>query len=678
MASLSGFGQRFADFRRAHGGQVSVFFASIAIPTLVIIGSAVDFSRATGIKSRVQVATDAAALAAAQTTSGALADAQAAANKAFAANYGSAAGTASVVISQISGSAGGWHAEGTVNLPTAFMKLAKIDTLDIKAVSEASSFAGGGAIEVALVLDNTGSMLNDMTSLKSAAATLANKLFDAAQNNPNFRMSVVPFVASVNPGLATITANGNAMVDTNAKSQYNGEGLGRWAWIATNIVSGTKECVPTWGGGGGGTWVDPGTGGGDKKSEINIFEPLTKFGYELLGITSAHAQATPNTKPVLSGTTYTGTAPHGGDGQFVPNGFTVYGPGGKGADNNNKGCLWLQNPGVISNYDMFSRIPSSTVSGTSYNGWKGCVEARPAPYDISDDAPTSATPNSLFVPYFAPDDGDAFDTSWVPAFNNNYLPDGYLDPSASASSTNKILADPTNKSPSRPWSMKYDLWMRQYNLLKYNATNKADIKDYYDSLGNHITTGPNANCPDAILPLTSSRSDVLNKVNSLTHWAGGGTIVPEGLAWGLRSLSPNLPFALGKPYDTKTQKVIVLMTDGKNELALNGANWGPTVSDYTAYGYFNTGAFAANNVQTFADATTYLNNRLIAACNYAKAKPGVKIYTVLFRETDPTIKSLLSQCASDPKNAFTASDGAALAAAFGQISGNIAQLRLSR
>ena len=676
MNSLSRLGAFAARFRRAREGQVSILFAAIAIPTLVTVGAAVDYSRAVGVRSQVQIATDAAALAAAQRTSGTLTDAQTAATQAFAANYANSPGIGSVVITPISGGTG-WHAAGSVQLPTTFMQLAAISSLTVGAVSEAAAFAGGGAIEVALVLDNTGSMLNDMTSLKTAATNLTNKLFDAAQNNPNFRMSVVPFVAAVNPGLPTITQNGNAMIDTMASSRYNGQALRPWGWIATNVVTGTTDCVPDGGSGGGGGWVDPGAGGGDKKSE-KVLEPLTKFASQLFGVSSARADTTPATKAPLSGKSYTSSSPDGGNGQFVPNGFSVDGPYDQGASNKNKGCVWLQNPGVISNYDMFSRIPATTTSGGSYSGWKGCVEARPKPYDITDDAPSSANPDTLYVPYFAPDDGDAFDTSWVPTFNNNYLPDGYLDPAAKSTDLNKILMDPTGKTSGKLWDFKWDLWSRQNSLLKYNGVNKADIKDYVDSLGNHITTGPNANCPDAVLPLTSSRSDVLNKISSLTHWAGGGTIVPEGLTWGLRSLSPNLPYALGKPYDPKTQKVIVLMTDGKNELALNGANWGPTVSDYTSYGYFNSGAFAENNVQTFADATTYLNNRLIAACDYAKAKPGVKIYTVLFRETDPTIKSLLSQCASDPKNAFTASDGPALTAAFGQISGNIAQLRLSR
>ncbi len=476
MSPTGSIRKTISSFRAAERGQVSIFFATVAIPTLMMIGASLHYSHAVGVRTQLQIATDAAVLAATQVTSGQLSAAQAAADSAFAANMNDVPGAASVVISKTTDGSG-WHAEGSIDVKTSFMQVAAIPSLTVKAVAEASAFAGGGAIEVALVLDNTGSMLNDMTSLKTAATTLTNKLFDAAQNNSKFRMSVVPFVAAVNPGKDVMTDGGNAMIDTLAKSKYNGQALGRWAWIATNAKSNGDACEAYWGSGGGGGWVDPGAGGTDKKVQNFILEPLSKFGYELFGIKSAHADggtATPNTVPTLSGSPYSGAVPDGGNGQFIPNGFSAYGPDGKGSVNGNKGCLWLQNPGTISNWDMFSRIPSTTLSGGSYNGWKGCVEARPAPYDITDDEPSSGSPDSLYVPYFAPDDGDQFDASWVPIFNNNYLPDGYLDTTVAASDPNKIKADPTNRSNTK-WTMKWDLWQRQYNLLKYNGVNKADI-----------------------------------------------------------------------------------------------------------------------------------------------------------------------------------------------------------
>ena len=45
-----------------------------------------------------------------------------------------------------------------------------------------------------------------------------------------------------------------------------------------------------------------------------------------------------------------------------------------------------------------------TEPGWNNTGWKGCVEARPGAYNISDTPPDPDEPDTLFVPYFAPDD----------------------------------------------------------------------------------------------------------------------------------------------------------------------------------------------------------------------------------------------------------------------------------
>jgi Flp pilus assembly protein TadG len=97
-------------------------------------------------------------------------------------------------------------------------------------------------------------------------------------------------------------------------------------------------------------------------------------------------------------------------------------------------------------YSIFSTLKDS--SGTAIS-WAGCVEERPAPYDVSDDAPsTSSTPTTeesktLFEPMIAPDEPDNWNcgtstcdyigtTTSSRRFNgtptggqtyNNYLPD---------------------------------------------------------------------------------------------------------------------------------------------------------------------------------------------------------------------------------------------------------------
>jgi Flp pilus assembly protein TadG len=680
--------QTAARFRRDKQGNVVFIFSLTLVPALLFIGAAIDYTHASSKRGKLQHAVDSAVLAAAESKTGTLTDAQAAGSAAFAANFPEGNG---IAISQPTNSPGTTHGVATVSVETSFLKIAGINSISIGATAESKSFANATAIEVALVLDNTGSMLNDMPALKTAASNLTNTLFSSAQGNANFKMSVVPFVAAVNPGKTVMSANSYQNMDSTAASMYHGGGM-RWSYIATNTNSAFNaskaqsstneyECVSDWGGG-----SSSGAGG---TGSLDPLEWFGKFANEMFGITPAYAfNETPNTAPVLSGTTVNRN-PKGkyGNGEFLPTGFTVT-IDGKGVDNVVNGvpagCDWLQNPGSgkINYFDLFNRIPALTKSGGVYSGWKGCVEARPAPYDVTDDAP-GADPsgigmaNTKYVPYFAADESDKFD-SWVPAYHNNYMDDGYIDP-ANSSAVNNILPDPTGTRTGRTdnnrWDFKWNNWSRTRSILKYNGSAKADIKDYFDTLGNHITTGPNANCPDEVLPLTNVKADVLAKINSLQHWGGGGTFVSEGMAWGLRTLSPNPPYSLGKPYSvTDAQKVIVLMTDGVNEVSTNNDDYGPIVSDYSAYGYLADGRMGS----TFATAKTFLNSRLTAACNYAKGKPGVAVYTVLFRETNATTASLLSSCATSPDKAFTASDGASLSQAFAQIGNSISHLRLSQ
>ena len=91
--------------------------------------------------------------------------------------------------------------------------------------------------------------------------------------------------------------------------------------------------------------------------------------------------------------------------------------------------------------DIFttSSVNRFTLLSQMHQTWGGCVESRPAPYDVQDTAPSSTTPASLFVPYFAPDEPDTGGT-----FYNNYLSDGSRGAGSSARAT------PANTPRRRP------------------------------------------------------------------------------------------------------------------------------------------------------------------------------------------------------------------------------------
>ncbi|HZB36898.1 MAG TPA: hypothetical protein VE443_02705 [Beijerinckiaceae bacterium] len=65
------------------------------------------------------------------------------------------------------------------------------------------------------------------------------------------------------------------------------------------------------------------------------------------------------------------------------------------------------------------------------------------------------------------------------------------------------------------------------------------------------------------------------------------------------------------------------------------------------------------------------------ACQNVK-KTGIKVMTILFRETDLATQKLLKDCASDGKHFHMASNENELRRAFDEIAGEISKLRLTK
>jgi Flp pilus assembly protein TadG len=626
-------------FERDDRGNVAMIFGLALLPMMGLTGAAIDYSRASQLRTKMAVATDAAVLAAIKANGKDLNQRKAIADAAFAANLGVDASLLSVsgALVQLPGNAYRYTARATYEYAVLSVLPGAGTGTELATVSEAN--AGNGTVEVALVLDNTGSMANDMTALRKAGKDFTNILFDFTSNSSDLKMSVVPYVASVNPGRLNL---GMASVDTRGDSDWQARNL-RWRWIGF-----LPDCDndPYWvpspgGGGGGGSGPGPGTGG-DGAWLPDTLRKFGAIGMELLGIKSAHAQVgtygTPNRTAPFAGTTYTVNKPYTKTDNvkaFVPNGFNY--------DAKWSRCV-ISNPGKIANLDLFDGI--MTKNGRSQ--WKGCVEARPAPFDVTDDAPNPTNPNSLFTPYFWPDEPGVGDKGKSLGYVNNYMDDGDM---------------PTG------WQRGWE-WEWQANLFKYDGINKN--VNFSDNPPN--TSGPNMACPDELLRLTSNRTTVLDKIRDLSHWNGGGTISSEGIMWGWRTLSPKLPFADAKPYNTPNhKKILVLMTDGENQIGGNKPD-GPVMSHYTSYGYMRWGRFPKEN---FQEASKYLDNRMSLACENAKAA-GVQVITILFRVDTANSKKLLENCASTKKLFYIAKDQNELQKAFTDVAELIGRIRLTK
>ncbi len=710
--------------RAERSGAVALIFALALIPIFLVLGVTVDYSRATAAKSALQNASDAAALAAGANPTETQAQHLALAASRAAVNLGTTVLTAScltnsctlnpigplhnIVVSETDGT-GAYTVKVTAKIDTAVMQLANFPTLSLGATSVASVTGVSNAhpLEIALALDNTGSMAPNIQALITAAQTLADTALAAGGNTGSVRVSVVPYVAAVNPGLPSLS-----MIDTTALSIYNG------AWFDGSWIAYNTGCTQNWGSGGSGTSSGPGGSSsgdaGDARDILDILNPIRHMAMELFGVSSAHAGSinlgvTPNTIPPITTSTITSSKLKTGGKKNtyqLPAGFNysfTTDVGSKSAGYENGGCDWLANPYTVSHYDLFPRILNPTGQSVA---WKGCVEARPTQaeqawlnnnwggsyaattdYDVTDTAPSSSDHLSLFVPYFWPDEPDYNMVSWAfqapglyvngsGGFHNNFIDDATY---AAGGTTATIPA-------SWGWTLNGTWGAGQY-ILKYDATTKAAAI----SESGQTTAGPNAGCPEALTPLTSNQTTVDNAIKSMTYWYNGGTIISEGFMWAWRTLSPTNNFwNLATPpaaYNSGAAKVIVLMTDGVNGLADNGnSNSSGTssanISDYSAYGYL--GGFRLGTVNGITqygpvtsptspptDLTTYFDNRLLAACANAKAA-GITVYTVLFSANiSQTLaahsQSILQQCASTPSGSYEASDASSLNTAFANI-----------
>jgi len=296
--------------------------------------------------------------------------------------------------------------------------------------------------------------------------------------------------------------------------------------------------------------------------------------------------------------------------------------------------------------------------------WAGCVESRPDPYDISDAAPSSGTPASMFVPFFAPDEPDK---NTIRSGTNRWG-----DPTYYSAGNNWITDD---KSSSDNW------FTRQGEPAKYAASNKSKI---IKSAKNSTNAGPNDGCGITnVLRMTNVRTatgatTVKDKLDEMV--ATGNTNVAMGTVWGWHMVSPNAPFADGSAYGTKNvSKVLVLLTDGDNVMSETSD---PNDSTYSGYGYIwqkrlkNASNVALDAGSTGTDRRNAMDSRQKKTCAAAKAK-GVIIYSIGVGVSTHS-KGILQACASTSDKYYDVTDSAQLAAVFDAIAGSIQNLRIAK
>jgi Flp pilus assembly protein TadG len=169
-----------------------------AVGLVGCVGIAVDTSVAYNVRAKMSAAVDAAALAGARAWASPNRDADI--QNFFSANFKS--GYMGSVVEPVDIAVNSQDRTVTVTahatIPTFFMSVLGTDSIDIEASAQAT--LSSRDVEVALVLDVTGSMEDDMDDLRAAANELVDIVVQDLQDPFRSRVAVVPYSNGVNVG----------------------------------------------------------------------------------------------------------------------------------------------------------------------------------------------------------------------------------------------------------------------------------------------------------------------------------------------------------------------------------------------------------------------------------------------------------------------------------------------
>jgi Flp pilus assembly protein TadG len=188
-------------------GSVGIMAGLTMVGVCLAIGAGIDFGRVTSASSRLSAALDVAALHVAGMTGKSDADLKPIAEAVMLKNYG---GNTYDQVSAFNLVSNGnfLKVSAKVTVKTWFMSIGGIHTMEVPLTTEAVKGGGGANVEVALVLDNTGSMdelagsEKKIVALRTAANDFINTVIaDPAGQTPYYsKAAIVPYAANVDPG----------------------------------------------------------------------------------------------------------------------------------------------------------------------------------------------------------------------------------------------------------------------------------------------------------------------------------------------------------------------------------------------------------------------------------------------------------------------------------------------
>lgn len=666
-------------------GNTLAIMAVAMFPLAAMVGAGLDMGRDYMVKSRLQSACDAGALAtrtsASVSSSGAvtITGTPTTVGTSFFNNnfptglYGTSGTTFSMAVDTNSSSATYNQVNGTASttVPMTIMSIFGARAVTINVVCAAKLDLAN--TDIMFVLDNTGSMADcpdntscnsnsssKIASLKTAVVNFYTTLQSSVSTGTQVRYGFVPYTSTVNVGSIVYGANkgyiSNSVTYQSAVANmtnpvYTGTPGSPSTTNQTSTQSSSSNCN---------SWASGSTSGGGPAPTSTYVTTYSYVSYSSSTRVCTRSASTVTTtyaitaysfsswsyQPVTydTSTFKTSTAVRVADGTTPPSSFTI-----TPAQYASKSQYNLAELAALSGYP---------TSQTRNLAWDGCIQEASTvanhayTYSVSTGQYSPANPNDMNVD-LVPTTGNgtsALATQWNPTWDD-------------------IVWDSNmfGSGPDQPWN--------------YGIQHTGSSYQYYGYYA----------CPTAAanLQVWSSSTAVQNYVNNM--YANGGTYHDIGMVWGGRLISPTGIFAStntaiapnGQPI---TNRHIIFMTDGLMcpNIYIDSA-WGYEKLDKRILGSTSNSGTANCSTQgaTGDELAQRHVSRLLAICNEIKAK-NITIWTIDFGvgsggSVDPNLQACSTNngTTTDTSHAFYAADSTSLNNVFTAIAKSVSKLKLT-
>lgn len=638
MMKFANIGRRARRFESR--GNVAIIFALVGSGLVAALGGTIEISRMTSSRASLNAAADAAALAAKrvqmdaslQGTSISQAAGVAAGQKIFAASIpspNSGLTNASAAIT--------WDADGSARV-IATGKLNMIlggvvgkSYTTIGAVGVATAGADR-QLEVTMLLDTTASMFNTdgrpstrFTQMRSSAKTFVNTLFDTVSVPDRLRVAVIPWTTTVNVKMEAPAAWSNAAGTVRSPADFGTRVLPATTINRTgNIIQSTSTLNTQFAPVG---WRGCISGTGETQAATDA--GMLNMKWNALRVRPYNQQTTTQAGKQVATMCDNWLGCGGGGGGSPP-------PPPSGTQGN------LGSPKKQQASFAFLEFGKSAQQVACVNNKYACNQTQC----------NASSPKATGLDcYQWPDNGTR---------------NAFINVAANTGSNCRWGGCQANLNTLKAWACTAD-----YNEVNWNNGNgnwcwylpRTEWTSFVP------ISGPNLNCPMPMLGLSGNRGQLIDTIDRLSP-SPGGTHADVGLRWGLRSLSPtdNWTNFFGhvrpKPFGTtEASKIMILMTDGANEQAVNYPGyWGCSQSG-------SPGCTSSPNRAT-------LDARMLSWCTEIRNTYKVELYTVAVNVTDTTAVNLLKQCVGNDNARAFAVDASELSATFATIARSTFALRL--